>query len=46
MITAPGTTRVSSNADFWGYKDYGANLLAKFTPSKSVEYFAGYDFQN
>lgn len=43
---SPGLSRYSSNGDFWGFKDYGANLLAKLTPTKQVEYFAGYDFQN
>ena len=35
-----------SDDEFWGYKDYGANVLARFAPTRSVEYFAGYDFQN
>jgi outer membrane cobalamin receptor len=43
---SPGTVRISSDADFWGFKDYGANLLAKLTPHRGYEYFAGYDFQN
>lgn len=43
---APGTRLVSSDAEFWGFKDFGANVLAKLTPVKGYEYFAGYDFQN
>jgi len=30
---------------FWGYKDYGANAVAKFRFSDKVEYYAGYDIQ-
>ena len=46
VIGAPGSTRVSSDNEFWGFKDYGANVLAKLTPTRGLEYFAGYDFQN
>jgi outer membrane cobalamin receptor len=46
VIGSPGASDVVSDHEFWGYKDYGANLLAKFTPTKAVEYYAGYDFQN
>lgn len=45
-LASPGTRRVISDHEFWGYKDYGANLLAKLAPTRGVEYFAGYDFQN
>ncbi|HEX2459487.1 MAG TPA: TonB-dependent receptor [Vicinamibacterales bacterium] len=41
-----GQTVVISDQEFWGFKDYGANLLAKLTPHRGFEYFAGYDFQN
>jgi vitamin B12 transporter len=41
-----GQTRVISDEEFWGFKDYGANLLAKLTPHRGLEYLAGYDFQN
>ena len=41
-----GQVRVISEQEFWGFKDYGANLLAKLTPNRGLEYFAGYDFQN
>jgi vitamin B12 transporter len=46
VIGAPGTIRVISDREFWGFKDYGANVLAKLAPTRGVEYFAGYDFQN
>jgi vitamin B12 transporter len=45
-VIGSGAQRVISDREFWGYKDYGANLLAKLTPTRGVEYFAGYDFQN
>ena len=43
---ANGQERVISDQEFWGFKDYGANLLAKLTPHRGFEYLAGYDFQN
>lgn len=43
---SPGQEQVISDHEFWGFKDYGANLLAKLTPHRGIEYFAGYDFQN
>jgi vitamin B12 transporter len=46
VIGEPGEVEVVSDQEFWGYKDYGANLLAKLTPTRGVEYYAGYDFQN
>ena len=46
VIGEPGAVNVVSDQEFWGYKDYGANLLAKLTPTRGVEYYAGYDFQN
>jgi vitamin B12 transporter len=46
VSAVPGTSRVSSDNEFWGFKDYGANVLAKLTPTPGFEYFAGYDFQN
>ena len=46
VIAAPGTRQVISDREFWGFKDYGANLLAKVAPTRGVEYLAGYDFQN
>jgi len=46
VIGSPGAVDVVSDHEFWGYQDYGANLLAKLTPTRGVEYYAGYDFQN
>lgn len=46
VAAAAGRESVISDQEFWGFKDYGANLLAKLTPNRGVEYFAGYDFQN
>jgi vitamin B12 transporter len=45
-VAGSGQTRVISDDEFWGFKDYGANLLAKLTPTRGLEYLAGYDFQN
>jgi outer membrane cobalamin receptor len=42
----PGTTVVANDHDFWGYKDYGINLLSEFDINRGLEYVAGYDFQN
>src|SRR5262249_34663388 len=46
VIGQPTATNVVSDHEFWGYKDYGANLLARLTPTRGVAYYAGYDFQN
>ncbi|MGE3511014.1 MAG: TonB-dependent receptor [Vicinamibacterales bacterium] len=46
VVGSPGESRSSSNGEFWGFKDYGANVLAKLAPNRGFEYFAGYDFQN
>lgn len=46
IIGRPGNEQVSSDAAFWGFQDYGANVLARLTPTRGIEYFAGWDFQN
>ena len=46
IIDSRARDDVISDHEFWGYKDYGANLLARLTPTRGFEYFAGYDFQN
>jgi vitamin B12 transporter len=46
VIASPGSVSVISDREFWGYKDYGANVLARLTPNRGFEYFGGYDFQN
>jgi outer membrane cobalamin receptor len=43
---APGQTTVASDHDFWGFKDYGVNLLTQIAVNRGFEYLAGYDFQN
>jgi len=43
---APGQITVAENDDFWGYKDYGVNLLTQIAVNRGFEYLAGYDFQN
>jgi outer membrane cobalamin receptor len=43
---ASGALTVISDREFWGFKDYGLNIMTKLTPTRGVEYFAGYDFQN
>jgi vitamin B12 transporter len=45
-IGHPAAAEVISDREFWGFKDYGANLLARFAPNRGLEYFTGYDFQN
>ena len=41
-----GALAVISDKEFWGFKDYGLSLMTKLAPTRGVEYFAGYDFQN
>lgn len=38
VVYPPGT--------YWGYRDYGANALAKIAPGGKLEYHVGYDYQN
>ena len=42
----PGQLSVADDHDFWGYKDYGINLLTQIAVNRGFEYLAGYDFQN
>jgi vitamin B12 transporter len=47
QVNNSGTgTVVISDDEFWGFKDYGANLLAKFSPGGALEYLAGWDYQH
>jgi outer membrane cobalamin receptor len=41
----PGEITVANNDDFWGFKDYGVNLLTQIAVNRGFEYFLGYDFQ-
>lgn len=44
--TAPGGPQVVNDNEFWGFEDYGANLLAKYSPGGALEYLAGWDYQH
>jgi outer membrane cobalamin receptor len=41
-----GAPEVISENEFWGFEDYGANVLAKFAGHEGFEYFIGYDYQS
>jgi vitamin B12 transporter len=41
-----GGLEVISANEFWGFEDYGANLLARFSPGGALEYLAGWDYQH
>jgi vitamin B12 transporter len=43
---APGGPQVVDDNEFWGFKDYGANLLGKYSPGGALEYLAGWDYQH
>ncbi len=42
---APGEITVANNDDYWGFKDYGVNVLTELAVNRGFEYFLGYDFQ-
>jgi outer membrane cobalamin receptor len=46
VIGSPRSLQTIDDHDFWGYKDYGVNLLTKSAVNRGFEYLAGYDFQN
>jgi outer membrane cobalamin receptor len=46
VIGSPGTLTTIDDHDFWGFKDYGVNLLTQIAVNRGFEYLAGYDFQN
>ncbi len=46
VIGSPGTLSTIDDHDFWGFKDYGINLLTQIAVNRGFEYLAGYDFQN
>jgi outer membrane cobalamin receptor len=46
VIGSPGTLTTNDDHDFWGFKDYGVNLLTQIAVNRGFEYLAGYDFQN
>lgn len=45
-IPPSSTVDVIEDHGPWGYRDYGANLLAKLKFGKYLEYFVGFDSQN
>jgi outer membrane cobalamin receptor len=45
-LAKPGTIDVLYHDAFWGYKDYGANVLGKLLLTKGVETYFGYDVQS
>lgn len=45
VVGMPGTLSVVDDHDFWGYRDYGANAVAKVSVGRWCDAFAGYDFQ-
>jgi outer membrane cobalamin receptor len=45
-IGSPGTLTTIDDHDFWGFKDYGVNLLTQIAVNRGFEYLGGYDFQN
>ena len=46
VIGTPGALTTIDDRDFWGFKDYGINLLTQIAVNRGFEYLAGYDFQN
>ena len=40
-----GKTEHVDDHEFWGFKDYGVNAMAKYLPATGVETYVGYDFQ-
>ncbi|HEX3951333.1 MAG TPA: TonB-dependent receptor [Steroidobacteraceae bacterium] len=46
VIGTPGALTTIDDHDFWGFKDYGINLLTQIAVNRGFEYLAGYDFQN
>jgi outer membrane cobalamin receptor len=46
VIGSPGVLSTIDDHDFWGFKDYGVNLLTQWDVNRGFEYLAGYDFQN
>jgi vitamin B12 transporter len=45
VIGSPGDQVVISDNEFWGFKDYGLNVMGQFNFGMA-EIFAGYDYQN
>jgi outer membrane cobalamin receptor len=45
-LAKPGTIDVLYHDAFWGYEDYGVNVLGKLLLTKGVETYFGYDVQS
>ena len=43
---APNGLDTVDDHDFWGFKDYGGSAMAKFAPTKGLEYYVGADYQS
>jgi outer membrane cobalamin receptor len=46
VVGSPGSLAVIDDHDFWGYRDYGANAVAKLASGRWFDSFIGYDFQS
>lgn len=42
----PGNVIVKNDDDYWGYNDYGVNLMTEIKGSDYLNYSFGYDYQN
>ena len=43
---SPGELTVAENDGAWGYKDYGANVMAQKSIARGLQILGGYDLQN
>jgi outer membrane cobalamin receptor len=46
VLGSPGSFDTIEDHGPWGYRDYGANLMAKFQTIQGVDAITGYDYQN
>jgi outer membrane cobalamin receptor len=46
VVGMPGSLGVVDDDDFWGYRDYGVNVVARLAPTRWFDSFFGYDFQS
>jgi len=46
VIGGPGELTTIDDRDFFGFKDYGINLVTEWNLNPGVQYVVGYDFQN
>jgi outer membrane cobalamin receptor len=45
VVGSPGETETFDDHDYWGYRDYGLNAMAKARVSPDFDLLFGYDFQ-